>query len=211
MPTRTRPWVTFLLIGINLAVFLVEFSLGGPELEAFIYAFGVIPAEFNVVSAVTAMFLHGGWMHLAGNMMSLWIFGDNVEDRMGHGRFLLFYLIAGILGSAAQTAAMPASPVPLVGASGAIAAVMGAYFVLFPYSRILVLVFLVFYIDVVEVPAVLFLAFWFLMQLLSGVGQLAGIPGGHVGFWAHIGGFACGVAGVWFFRRPERQRVEWWG
>ena len=130
---------------------------------------------------------------------------------MGHGRFLLFYLLAGLAGNLAQSAASPDSTVPLVGASGAIAGVMGAYLILFPYSRILVLVFLLFFIDVVEVPAVFFLVFWFLMQLVSGVGQLANLPGENVGFWAHVGGFITGVVGVWIFRRPDRQRVEWWG
>lgn len=211
IPSRTRPWITFLLLGLNAAIFLYEVSLPDDALQAFVYRYGVIPREFGWGSALTAMFVHGGWMHLAGNLLSLWIFGDNVEDRMGHGRFLAFFLAAGFFGNVAQTAASPESAVPLVGASGAIAGVMGAYLVLFPYSRILVLIFLLVYIDVVEIPAVVFLAFWFGMQLLSGVGQLANIPGANVGFWAHVGGFVAGVLGVWLLKRPERQRVEWWG
>lgn len=211
IPSRTTPWITFILIASNAVVFVYEVSLGDRDIERFIYVFGVIPAEFNWLSAFSAIFVHGGWLHLGGNLLSLWIFGDNVEDRMGHGRFLLFYLLAGLVGNLAQIAALPDSAIPLVGASGAIAGVMGAYLVLFPYSRILVLVFLFFFIDVVEIPAVFFLVLWFLTQLLSGVGQLAHIPGANVGFWAHIGGFATGVAGVWVFRRRERQRVDWWG
>jgi membrane associated rhomboid family serine protease len=162
------------------------------------------------VNVVTAMFVHGGWLHLIGNLLSLWIFGDNVEDQMGHGRYLLFYLFAGVLANLAQVAALPSSAVPLVGASGAIAAVMGAYLVFFPYSRILVLVFLFVFIDVVEIPAVFFLELWFFMQLISGVGQLANIPGENVGFWAHIAGFAVGAIGAFMLRRPERRRAEWW-
>ena len=211
IPSRTTPWVTLLLIAVNGVMFLYEMSLGQLEVTQFVLAHGLVPSAFNWTAAVTSMFLHGGWLHVIGNLWSLWIFGDNVEDRMGHGRFLIFYLLAGLLGNLAQTFAFPDSPVPLIGASGAIAGVMGAYLILFPYSRILVLIFLVFFIDVIEIPAVFFLAFWFFMQLLSGVGQLADLPGANVGFWAHVGGFITGVIGVWVFKRPERQRVEWWG
>ena len=211
IPSRTVPWVTYTLIGANALVFLYEFSLPSQAMVPFVFNFGLVPAQFSWASAFTAMFIHGGWMHLIGNLMSLWIFGDNVEDRMGHGRFAVFYVLAGLAGNLAQTAAVPGSTVPLIGASGAIAGVMGAYLVLFPYSRILVLVFLFVYVDLIEIPAVMFLGFWFVMQLLSGVGQLANIPGANVGFWAHIGGFLTGVLGVWIFKRPERQEVDWWG
>ena len=210
IPSRTTPWVTYVLIVANGLVFLHALSLGSPGGQRFVFAYGLIPSQFNWVAAVSSLFIHGGWLHIIGNLWSLWIFGDNVEDRMGHGRFAVFYLLAGLAGNLAQTAALPDSPIPLIGASGAIAGVMGAYLVLFPYSRILVLVFLLFFVDVIEIPAVFFLAFWFLMQLLSGVGQLANVPGESVGFWAHVGGFLTGVIGVWVFKRPERQRVEWW-
>jgi membrane associated rhomboid family serine protease len=206
IPSRTTPWVTLLLIAVNTLVFLSELALSDDDATAFIYAFGLVPAEFSWFSAFTAMFIHGGWIHIGGNLLSLWIFGDNIEDRMGHGRFFVFYVLAGLAGNLAQYAALPTSDIPLIGASGAIAGVMGAYLVLFPYSRVLVFVF----IDIVEVPAVFFLLFWFVIQLASGVGQLASIPGENVGFWAHIGGFAAGVAGVWVFKRPERQKVDWW-
>ncbi len=211
IPARTTPWVTFLLIGLNVLVFFHEISLGSRDATRFIFTYGLVPARFSWETAVTSMFIHGGWLHIGGNLLSLWIFGDNVEDRMGHGRFLLFYVLAGLVGNLAQTASSPGSAIPLVGASGAIAGVMGAYLITFPYSRILVLVFLLFFIDVVELPAVFFLVFWFFMQLVSGVGQLANVPGANVGFWAHVGGFVTGVIGVWVFRRPERQRVDWWG
>src|SRR5690349_6014488 len=170
IPSRTTPWITFLLIAVNLVVFLIETSLTERQAVQFISAYGLVPARFTWAAAVTSMFLHGGWLHIVGNLWSLWIFGDNVEDRMGHGRFLMFYLLAGLLGNLAQTAAGPESVVPLIGASGAIAGVMGAYLILFPHSRILVLIFLVFFVDIIEIPAVFFLAFWFLLQLLSGVG-----------------------------------------
>jgi membrane associated rhomboid family serine protease len=160
------------------------------------------------------MFLHGGLLHFGGNMLYLWIFGDNVEDRMGHGRFLVFYLLCGAAAALAQTAAGPDSLVPMVGASGAIAGVMGAYFVLYPHSRIVTLLPFFIFFHVIEVPAIFFLGIWFVMQLLSGVGSIAaatgGEPAGGIAFWAHAAGFAAGVSGVLLFRRPERQRVEWW-
>jgi membrane associated rhomboid family serine protease len=210
IPSRTTPWITFLLILVNTLVFLYQLSMPTNRLQEFIYAYGLVPAQFSWLSVFASMFIHGGVFHLGGNLLSLWIFGDNVEDRMGHGRFLVFYLLAGGLGGLAQSVATPDSFVPMVGASGAIAGVMGAYLVMFPRSRILVLIFLFIFIDVVEIPAIFFLGFWFAMQLLSGVGQLANLPGANVGFWAHVGGFLTGVVGVFLFRKRERQTVEWW-
>jgi membrane associated rhomboid family serine protease len=213
IPSRTTPWITFLLIVANVLVFINELRVGAfsdPHARFFL-AHGLVPAHFSWVSALSAMFVHAGWWHLGGNMWSLWIFGDNVEDRMGHGRFLVFYLIAGLVANLAQTYAAPDALVPLVGASGAIAGVMGAYLVLFPHSRILVLIPLIIFFDVIEVPAVFFLGFWFLVQLLGGVGSLAeaGTAGG-VAFWAHAGGFLTGLAGVWILERRERRRADWW-
>jgi membrane associated rhomboid family serine protease len=205
--------VTTLLIGVNVLVFFDELRVGAfadPRAQ-FLMAHGLVPARFSWMSAVTAMFLHAGWFHLGGIMLSLWIFGDNVEDRMGHGRFIVFYLTSGLVANLAQTAAAPGALVPLVGASGAIAAVMGAYLVLFPHSRILVLIPLIIFFDVIEVPAVFFLGFWFLLQLLGGVGSLAqaGSTGG-VAFWAHAAGFLTGLAGAWVLARRERRRADWW-
>jgi membrane associated rhomboid family serine protease len=162
---------------------------------------------------VTSMFLHGGFLHFGGNMLYLWIFGDNVEDRMGHGRFLVFYLLCGAAAALAQTVVNPDSVVPMLGASGAIAGVMGAYFVLYPHSRILTLVPIFIFIQLIEVPAIFFLGIWFVFQFLSGVGSIAtaaGEPGGGIAFWAHIAGFAAGIATVGLFRRRERLRVDWW-
>jgi membrane associated rhomboid family serine protease len=212
IPSRTTPYVTFLLIGLNTLVFMYQFSLG-ETVEEFILYFGLIPAAFSWVAVLTSMFLHGGLLHFGGNMLYLWIFGDNVEDRMGHGRFLVFYLLCGTAAALAQTIVNPDSVVPMVGASGAIAGVMGAYFVLYPRSRIVTLLPLFFFFQIVEVPAIFFLGFWFLLQLLNGVGSMATATGSNTGgiaFWAHAAGFLAGLSGVLVFRRPERQRVEWW-
>jgi membrane associated rhomboid family serine protease len=146
-------------------------------------------------------------------MLYLWIFGDNVEDRMGHGRFLVFYLLCGAAAALAQTITQPDSVIPMVGASGAIAGVMGAYFVLYPKSRIVTLVPLFFFFQVIEVPAIVFLGIWFIMQFISGLGSIVTVAAGSTGgiaFWAHVAGFVAGISGVVVFRRPERQRVEWW-
>jgi membrane associated rhomboid family serine protease len=150
---------------------------------------------------------------VAGNLLYLWIFGDNIEDRLGHGRFLLFYLACGVVAALSQAAMDPVSVIPMVGASGAIAGVMGGYFVLYPHSRVLTL--FPFPIMIFEVPAIFFLGLWFFIQFLSGLGSLAAaggadLPGG-VAFWAHVMGFVAGVALVRVMRRPERERVEWWG
>ncbi len=213
IPSRTTPVVTVAIIVVNALVFLYEFSLG-PDVNEFIIAYGLIPSAFSWATLVTSMFLHGGFLHFAGNMLYLWIFGDNVEDRMGHGRFLTFYLLCGTAAALAQTIMSPDSVVPMVGASGAIAGVMGAYFVMYPHSRIVTLVPIFLFIQLIEVPAIFFLGIWFVMQFLSGVGSIATAasrqPAGGVAFWAHVAGFAAGVGGVFLFRRPERQKVEWW-
>jgi membrane associated rhomboid family serine protease len=212
IPTRTTPFVTFALIGINAIVFFYELTLGD-AVDDFVASLGLIPAAFSWFTVLTSMFLHGGLLHFGGNMLYLWIFGDNVEDRMGHGRFVVFYLLCGAAAALAQTALNPDSIVPMVGASGAIAGVMGAYFVLYPHSRIVTLVPIFFFIQILEVPAIFFLGIWFFMQFLSGVGSIAtatGEPGGGIAFWAHVAGFVAGVTSVMVFRRPERQRVEWW-
>jgi membrane associated rhomboid family serine protease len=213
IPSRTTPYVTITIIVLNAVVFLYEFSLGEAANDFILY-YGLIPAEFSGVAMFTSMFVHGGILHVGGNMLYLWIFGDNVEDRMGHGRFVVFYLLCGSAAALAQTAITPNSLVPMVGASGAIAGVMGAYFVLYPRSRIVTLVPIFFFIQILEVPALFFLGIWFLMQFLSGVGSVAtatgGEPGGGIAFWAHVAGFAAGIGTVLVFRKPDRQRVEWW-
>lgn len=213
IPSRTTPFVTVTLIVINAMAFWFELSLPAEAREVFLKNYGVVPALFTWQSVLTSMFLHGGWLHVIGNMWFLWIFGDNVEDRMGHGRFLVFYLLCGALAALAQVAASPGSPIPTIGASGAIAGVMGAYFVLYPRSRILTLVPIFIFIQVLEVPAVIFIGLWFFIQLVSGVGSIAATANGYTGgvaFWAHVAGFVAGVLGVFGFRRPERQAPDWW-
>ena len=204
--------VTIALIAVNVLVFLFELSLGR-AVDTFTLYWGLVPAAFSWVTVFTSMFLHGGLLHVAGNMLYLWIFGDNVEDRMGHGRFLVFYLLCGVAAALAQTITAPDSVVPMVGASGAIAGVMGAYFVLYPKSRIVTLIPLFFFFQVIEVPAIVFLGIWFVMQFISGLGSIVTVTGqsaGGVAVWAHVAGFVAGISGVVVFRRRERQRVEWW-
>jgi membrane associated rhomboid family serine protease len=207
IPSRTVPVVTVGLIVLNAIVFLYEVTLGPDELRLFMGSYAVIPASFWWPSLFTSQFLHAGWMHIIWNMLYLWIFGDNVEDRLGHVPYLLFYLGAGAAAALMQVLFNPFSSVPMVGASGAIAAVMGAYFVLYPQSRVLTAIFILFFFDLVEIPALFFLGFWFLMQLLSGVGSLgvASAEGGGTAFWAHVGGFVVGAAIGLVLRRRDRR------
>ena len=209
IPSRTVPIVTITIIVLNSLAFLVELSMPNGVLELFLRVYGVVPADFNVLSLFTSMFLHAGPLHFLGNMLYLWIFGDNVEDQIGHIRFIFFYLLCGAVASMAHVFMNPASPVPTIGASGAIAAVMGAYFVLYPHSRILALLPLFIYWDVIEVPAIFFLGIWFVMQFFSGVGSIAmgaRAGSGGVAFWAHVAGFLAGIATVFVFRKPRRDQ-----
>jgi membrane associated rhomboid family serine protease len=212
IPSRTRPGVTIGLIVFNVLVFLFQATLSGPTAESFVYTLAVVPAQFSLVNVFTSLFVHAGAAHLAGNLLFLWIFGDNVEDRLGHGRFAAFYLVCGFVAALAQTALIPDSNIPMVGASGAIAGVMGAYLVLYPRSRVLML--FPFPPILFELPAVVFLGFWFFMQFLNGLGTLPFLravnTSGGVAFWAHVAGFACGLALVIPMRRRERMDVDWW-
>jgi membrane associated rhomboid family serine protease len=212
IPSRTTPGVTISLITLNVLVYLLQLMLTDAGRDAFLLGFGLVPAHFSLVNVVTAMFVHGGFVHLAGNLLFLWIFGDNVEDRLGHVRFVVFYLLCGFVAAFAQAALNPDSLVPMVGASGAIAGVMGAYLVLYPRSRVLML--FPFPVFLFELPALVFLVIWFLVQFLNGINQLPvfernAISGG-VAFWAHVMGFVAGLVLVLIMRRPERSRVEWW-
>ncbi len=210
IPSRTTPYVTVSLIGLNALAFLYELQLSLSELQVFTQIFGVVPATFSWLSVLTSMFLHGGWIHFLGNMLYLWIFGDNVEDRFGHGAFLLFYVGCGTAAAFGQIALNPYSEVPMIGASGAIAGVMGAYFVLYPHSRVLTAVFVVIFMDIVEIPAIFFLGIWFLMQLLSGVGSIGTGMDGGVAFWAHIAGFASGALVGLFWRLRHGPQQPYW-
>jgi membrane associated rhomboid family serine protease len=211
IPSRRTPVVTIGVIAINAIAFLYEIMLDDAELRQFVTAYGVVPASFSWLSVVTSMFLHGGWLHFLGNMLYLWIFGDNVEDRFGRPTYLLFYLFCGAAAALGQTFTQPYSDVPMIGASGAIAGVMGAYFVLYPHSRVLTAVLIVFFVDLVEIPAIFFLGIWFLMQLFSGLGSLgAGQATGGVAFWAHAVGFAVGAGAGSLWRALEGRRTPEW-
>jgi membrane associated rhomboid family serine protease len=223
-PTRTRPVVNVLLIAANVLMFLFELSLG-PRLEGFLMAAAFVPARVfeggggfgPATSALVSMFLHGGWGHLLGNMLFLWIFGDNVEDRLGHVRYLFFYLLCGYAATAAHAFFNAGSRMPAIGASGAISGVLGAYLFLYPTARIVTVIWLFIFIRFVEIPALVFLPFWFLMQFLSGVQSLrAADPAmaGGVAWFAHIGGFIAGpllllVLGGFRRRRTARPQLPW--
>src|SRR5580700_7221587 len=208
VPSRSVPVVTRTLILINVVMFFFELALPQETLEQVFYLFGIVPARFahpNWAARVgfpvndywpllTHQFLHGGWLHIIGNMWTLWIFGDNVEDRMGPLRFAIFYLICGSIAGVTQMLTNPDSVVPSVGASGAIAGVLGAYLLFFPTARLIVLIPILFFPFFFELPAVIFLAIWFFIQLFSGTAMLAN-PGqvGGIAFWAHVGGFIAGM------------------
>jgi membrane associated rhomboid family serine protease len=205
IPSRTTPYITVTIIVLNALAWLFELSLPHEVLSDFLTVYGVVPADFSPPTLITSMFLHGSWSHVIGNMWYLWIFGDNVEDRVGHGRFILFYLLCGIGAALGQIAVDPQSQLPTIGASGAIAGVMGAYFVLYPHSRVLTLIPWIF-LQIVELPAITLLGFWFLMQLFS-AGTIAmtstSSGSGGVAFAAHVVGFVVGIGAVFVLRKRE--------
>jgi membrane associated rhomboid family serine protease len=204
---RSVPIVTYALVALNILVFFLELNNG----NAFIQEWAFIPARFssdpagNIPTVFSAMFMHGGWLHLGGNMLYLWIFGDNVEDRFGHVKYLAFYLLAGIAATFAQYLVLPESNVPNVGASGAIAGVLGAYILMFPHARVNVLLGR----SVVAMPALLVLGFWIVLQLVSGVGSIAYTDAdvGGVAYMAHVGGFVAGFLMALLFRGAGRPRL----
>ena len=202
-PSATIPIVTRTLIVLNVAIFIYEILLGS-ELRAFIFDWGLVPARLtlalryhqgsalaSLLTALTSVFLHGGWSHLIGNMWYLWIFGDNVEDLLGHARYLIFYLACGLVAGLIHTVTNPLSELPTVGASGAIAGVLGAYLVSYPRARVVTLVPLFPFFQIMALPAFVLLGFWFVFQFVLGLGAL-GNTGGGIAFWAHVGGFAFG-------------------
>jgi membrane associated rhomboid family serine protease len=213
IPSRTTPYVTIAIIALNALAWFFEISMPREDLSVFLQVWGIVPAAFIPSTLITAMFLHGSWSHVIGNMWYLWIFGDNVEDRLGHGRFVIFYLLCGIAAAFGQIVLDLQSTLPMIGASGAIAGVMGAYFVLYPQSRVLTLIPLIIFWEIIELPAIMLLGFWFLMQLFS-AGAIAvtastgGAGSGGVAFMAHVAGFVVGMIAVFVFRR--RQRPERW-
>ena len=220
IPSRSAPVVTRALILINALVFFYELELPDKSLENLFYMFGIVPARFtdpdwaNAAGFpaggwwvfLTHQFLHGGWVHILSNMWMLWIFGNNVEDAMGHLRYGVFYLLSGVLAGLAQLLAQPHSQVPSLGASGAIAGVLGAYFLLYPKARVTVLVPLYFRPIFFEVPAVLYLGLWFVSQLFNGTLALASPEQvGGIAFWAHVGGFSAGMLLCRLFVRPQQR------
>src|SRR5215469_2854443 len=202
--------VTGALIAVNLLVFLYQLTLPAYADNQFVEQWGLVPDRLHLSALFTSMFLHGGWMHVLGNMLFLWVFGRNVEDLLGSARFLVFYLVCGLAAALTQILTNLYSPVPTIGASGAIAGVMGAYLVKFPRARIVTLLPIFFFFTTMEIPAALLLLFWFGMQFLSGIGSLTetDYSGGGVAFFAHIGGFVAGMLLVKLF--PERRRWRTW-
>jgi membrane associated rhomboid family serine protease len=229
VPSQSFPLITVLLIAANVAAFLYQASLEagtggtGRAATAFVMEFGAVPCRLTgrcladdsaapIVTVFTSMFLHGGLFHIAGNMLYLWIFGDNVEDTLGHLRFLALYFLSGVGAAGAQTLMSPASHVPMIGASGAISGVLGAYLFLFPHASVLTLITFGFFIRFVQVPAVIVLGFWIVVQVLSGLlsyGAAAkgAADGGGVAWFAHIGGFVAGLMLLFLFRPRATRRL----
>ena len=223
VPNRSVPIMTRTIVLINVIVFFFELSLPRGSIEQFFYLFGLVPARYthpdwaaaigfpidSYWPILTHQFLHGGWLHIFSNMWALWIFGDNVEDRMGPVRFGIFYLICGCAAGATHMLMNPDSTVPSVGASGALAGVLGAYLLLFPTARLIVMLPIFFFPFFFEMPAVLYLGFWFFTQLFSGTLALAGPQQvGGIAWWAHVGGFVSGMLLCWFFVRPSQRSLQ---
>jgi len=224
IPAKRFPTVNLWLIIINVFCFLYELKQG-PNLQYFIESYAFVPAHFmeqqarnwldlsRFVPIFFSMFLHGNWLHLISNMWFLWIFGDNVEDAMGRGRYPLFYLLCGVVSVFAQTMASPHSSVPMIGASGAISGVLGAYVLLYPRAKILTFVPIFFFFYMLDVPAYVFIGIWFLMQFLEGTMQAVAVgkaAGGGIAWWAHVGGFGAGVAMIHLFRQKPRVESRRW-
>jgi membrane associated rhomboid family serine protease len=223
-PPRTTPYVTYALVAINVAVFLYQIALGS-QVEGFIAACAFRPAELVTgqdlpppscvqppwLTIFTSMFMHGGLMHIGSNMLFLWIFGNNVEDAMGHAKYLLFYLVCGVAAALVQTLfTISFNPgdadIPNLGASGAIAGVLAAYLVLFPHARVRTLIILGFFVSMTRIPALVVLGLWFVLQFFTGIGAVAGGDTGGVAVWAHVGGFVAGLLLVKLFARSDRGR-----
>jgi len=211
-PRRHFPLATILIIALNVVVFFYQLLLPDDALNRLVLAAGVVPYEVTnrfgvavVGDLLTSMFLHGGWMHIISNMLYLWIFGDNVEDRLGVPVYAAFYLVAGIGASLAQVAVNPASTIPTIGASGAIAGVLGAYLVMFPKTRVRTLILAFRFIRIVELPALVVLGLWFVLQIFSGLASVSSMATGGVAWFAHIGGFVIGIL-VGLFYKTQRDR-----
>ena len=195
-PRILVPYVTYVIISINVLVFVFQLNMGMVSSAAereFIYRFGFIPANFSIITVFTSMFLHGGISHIMGNMWFLWVFGDNVEGILGHVKFAVFYIICGLAATMSQLFVDPSSTIPMVGASGAIAGVLGMYMIRFPHARVHVFAFIIIFFTTFRIPAMFVLGFWFFNQLTNGLGSLGFDTTGGVAWFAHIGGFISGV------------------
>lgn len=220
-PTRRIPYVTYIIIAINVIVFLGQLGLAEQQLFNLFTTQSVVPALVTrnpfsletILDFIRSMFFHGGWAHIGGNMLYLWIFGDNIEDRLGKILYILFYLFCGFVAGIAQVIIDPNSQIPLVGASGAIAGVLGGYLVMFPGVRVRGLIIFGYFSRLTEIPAIFVLGFWFVIQLFNGVASFGVATGGGVAFFAHIGGFVAGMVVIWLFMRvvpqpPQQDRVN---
>jgi membrane associated rhomboid family serine protease len=205
--SRRFPLINWTLIALNFLVFFYELSLSPAGLERLTHTWGLVPVNLMThpatfwITIITSMFLHGGWFHILSNMWVLFIFGDNIEDRMGKGRYLFFYLLSGTAAGLLESYLLRTSSIPNIGASGAIAGVLGAYLISYPHARIASIVPIIFIFTIIEIPATIFLLFWFILQLFSGWLSLAGTSGSGIAWWAHVGGFLFGMLAVNLFAR----------
>jgi membrane associated rhomboid family serine protease len=205
---RNVPVMTLILIAVNVLCFLYEMALPLYPRDQFVQHFGMIPDRLAPLTFVSSMFLHGGWLHLIGNMWFLWVFGSHIEDAMGAPKFLLFYLLSGVASAAVQFAVMLGNPIPTIGASGAIAGVMGAFLILYPRVRVVTLIFILIFITTIDIPAAFMLLYWFLIQLISGLGSLSSVSHTqNIAFFAHVGGFLAGILLVRLFRQDRSKLI----
>ncbi len=214
-PARRVPVMTILLIVVNVLVFLYESNLRSRAYQQFVLQYGLVPARLlsnttptQALTVVTSMFVHGDWLHILGNMLYLWVFGDNIEDRLGIVRFTIFYFVMGFTAAATQIAVDPTSRLPMIGASGAIAGVLGAYIMLYPRARVQTLIFIFIFIQIVSLPAVLLLGWWFLLQVFNAAMSLGAYQQGGVALFAHIGGFLGGAILIRFFTLGRRSNAS---
>ena len=208
-PRHLFPYVSIVILIINVLVFLwMQFSLSQRGIESFFFTWGAVPARITsgeaYITLLTSMFIHGGWMHIIGNMLYLWIFGDNVESAMGHGRYLAFYLLTGVAAAFAQILIDPSSEIPAVGASGAIAGILGAYILFYPSATIKTLIFLGIFITVTNISALIVIGLWIVLQIVSGLAELGAAASGGVAYFAHIGGFIAGLVLANLFRQRRQ-------
>ncbi|MFZ1082610.1 MAG: rhomboid family intramembrane serine protease [Candidatus Kryptoniota bacterium] len=217
-PSYTFPFVNYLLIAVNVVAFFYELSLGNQLLNDLIVKYGLVPQRYfysvsyhthfitRYIPFFTSMFLHGGWLHIIGNMWFLFIFGDNVEDELGHVNYLAFYLLSGLAAAVVELLSSVGSSVPTIGASGAISGVLGAYLVMFPRAKVVILLPIIFFFGIVDISAFLFIGFWFLMQFVSGLQTLGIDTSGGIAWWAHVGGFIAGILMVPILRKKRFAR-----